>query len=694
MGRDDVDAPVARREPEVRELHGARSVDEYAWMGRDRDELLTYLEAERSHYDATTAHQASLRAALYDEMAQRLPQADESVGWKHGDWTYYTHTSAGKQYAEFLRRGADTEVLLDLNALAAGHDYFDVGVREVSPDDTRLAYSVDTDGDEVFELRIRDLHTKSDEPDVIPRSYYGCAWSADSSTVLYVVHDDAYRPYQVMRHQVGTPAADDVLIYQEDDERFDVYLHATRSGELVVITSKSRDTSEIRLLSTADVAGQPWVVAPRRGGIDYEVEHAAGPDGGSLYIVTNDGAPEFRLVRAAVDGSDPAAWVEVIAGVADERLVSADAFRGYLVLTVRRDGSTAVRVMDLDSGALRLESAGIPAGTITVSCRDPELERVYDPYDSDVVTVVTESLIEPPTWWSIDLASGDREQVKVEPVPTYDPASYVTERFDLPGADGTRVPVTIAHRADVLRDGTAPCMLYGYGAYEASIDPSFDRSTASLLDRGVVCAIAHIRGGGEGGREWWEQGRLRRKRTTFTDFIAVADGLAAAGYVDGSRIVSRGRSAGGLLAGATFSMAPARWRGVIAEVPFVDVVTTMLDPTIPLTVGEWDEWGDPRNAEAYDYMASYSPYDNVPLGPRPELLVTGSLNDPRVMIREPAKWVARLRATGSDDARLLFRAEVGSAAHTGASGRYDVFNYEAEIFAFILESLGVEPPAD
>lgn len=682
------DPPAARSEPVLRELHGRRAVDEYAWMSGRSDELLDYLQRERSYYDEVTAPLASLRETLFQEMAGRVAEADESVGWPHGDFVYQTRQLEGAQYPQFCRDLAgETQVLLDLNELAADASYLALGVREVSPDDRLLAYSVDTVGDEVYELRIRDLETRADRPDRVPRSYYGCAWSADSATVLYVVHDDAYRPYRVMRHRLGTPATDDTVVYEETDERFDLIVEASRSGEVVVITSRSNNTCEVRLLSTADVNAEPWVVAERRHGVEYRVEHVPGLDGGELYIVTNDGAVEFRMLRAPLRGT-PEEWTEVAAEHPDERLVAVDAFRGHLVVTFRRDGYRLLRVLDLATGSHRDERAAIPAGTIQLSCRDADNNAVHDPFDSDAVTVVIESIVEPPAWWSINLATGARELRKRLPTPSYDPSRYATERIAVPAEDDTAIPVTLAHRADVAPDGTAPCLLYGYGAYETCIDPTYSPAVTSLLDRGGFYAIAHVRGGGEGGRKWWLQGKLRNKRNTFTDFIAAADGLTDRGFVDGARIASRGASAGGLLQAAVLSLAPKRCRAVVAEVPFVDVVTTMLDPSLPLTAGEWEEWGDPRTADDYDHMASYSPYDNVPLGPRPDLLATGSLHDPRVMVHEPAKWVARLRATRSDDSVTLFRAEVGNAAHTGPSGRYDKLRYQAEIFAFVLDKLG------
>jgi oligopeptidase B len=687
-------APSARREPVVHELHGQRRADDYAWMRHGGDELIDYLRAERRYYDTVTAHSGPLRETLFEEMSARVPEDDESVGWRHAGHVYTTRYVADRQYPLFCRQaGGEPRTVLDLNELAAGSAYLALGVRELSPDGSLLAYSTDTDGDEVYELRIRNIETGQDLPDLIARSYYGCAWNADGTAILYTVHDEAYRPYRVMRHHLGTPVSEDTLVLEEADERFHLTLHAARSGEVAVIQSLSKNTTEAWLLSTSNIDADPWVVMPRRDGVHYSVEHSPGEAGGDVFVVTNDEAVEFRLMRAPLHGGDPAGWTEVIPQNSAERIVEVAAFDGYLAVTFRRDGYRLLRTIDLETGKSSDHGADIPAGTIRLGCTDDEREPVYDPFDSEAITVVTESLTEPPSWWSLNLATGARTLLKAADTPSYNAADYVTARVSVTAEDGTAVPVTLAHRVGVSRDGTAPCLLYGYGSYEASIDPRYDPKHVSLLDRGVVYAIAHIRGGGEGGRNWWLNGHLLHKRNTFTDFISVADGLAEQGWVDGSRIASRGASAGGLLVGAAFSLAPERWRAVVAEVPFVDALTTMLDPTMPLTIGEWEEWGDPRIPTDFAYMASYSPVDNVPLGPRPDVLATGSLHDPRVMVHEPAKWVAKLRATQTDDSTVLFRAEAGSAAHGGASGRYDRLRYQAEISAFVLEALGVTTPS-
>ncbi|HEY7432289.1 MAG TPA: prolyl oligopeptidase family serine peptidase [Streptosporangiaceae bacterium] len=678
--------------------------DPFAWM-RDAQQpaMLAHLAGERAHYDRQTASLAGLRGELLGELTSRTPAAERSVSWRRGGHSYFTQTLAGKEYEQFCRAAADGadgrpgQVLLDENALATEPGctggYVALGVREVSPDGRLLAYSVDFDGDEVYQLRVRDLASGVDLPDRIERSYYSLAWSADSGSLFYTVTDDKYRPHQVRRHVLGTPAADDTVVHAEDDERFDLTVRATRSAEWILIETESRDTTETLLIPAHRPAEPPRVLEPRRTGVEYRADHGHGPDGGEFYLVTNDGAEEFRLVKAPAEAPGRARWSEVIAGSPDTRVVACDVFGDYLAVEQRHRAATQLLIIGRQTGTHRLIEAGAPHLSLALA--------VNEEYRTPTVTVRTESLIDPPAWHDVALSSGEWRLRQRKDVPGYDPSQYRTQRLAATAADGTAIPVTIAYRAAGAggqRDGTSPCLLYGYGAYESCEWPEFAPATVSLLDRGFVYAVAHIRGGGEGGRRWWLQGRLNHKRNTFTDFIAAADMLAEQGWAAGDRIVSRGLSAGGLLQGAVFSMTPRRWRAVVAEVPFVDCVTTMLDPDIPLTVTEWDEWGDPRDPAARAYLASYSPYDNIPARPWPDLLVTGSLHDPRVLIHEPAKWVAKLRAaagpgaamgSGDGTGRVLFRPELGAAAHTGPAGRYDRLRYEAEILAFITDAATV-----
>ena len=683
--------PVAPRKPSVRELHGDTVSDDYAWM-RDPDDpdLRQYMAAERAYYDAQTWHLEELADRLAAEAAERFPAGDEySVGWPLGGYTYRTRLPAGRDNVQLLRAkpGADSEqVLLDENVLAERTGYVEVGVREPSDDGALLAWSADRTGAEIYELRIRDLNTGEDLAEAIEPTYTGSAWSAASDHLFYLVPDELHRPFQVWRHRVGTPPSDDVLVLEEPDQRFELRLCGSRSGELAIVTASSRETTGVWTIALERPREDAVLVESRRPGVEYRIDHARG---GDMYLVTNAEHEEFSLMRVATASPGRAGWQPVdcpaIAPArADTRLVDCAVFAEHLVLTVRRHGSQLLVIADHDGGRVREIEPSLPAGSIRI-------DHAED-YDRGSVIIVEESLIEPPAWFDLELATGAKRLLMRLDVPGYEPGRYVTERLTAPARDGTPIPVTIARRAGVELDGSAPCLLYGYGAYEDSIDPEFDRSLPSLLDRGVVFAVAHIRGGGECGRQWWLQGRLHAKPTTFTDYIDVADWLAGSdgrARVDGDRIVTEGASAGGLLQGAVFSMRPDRWRAVVAEVPFVDCVTTMLDATIPLTANEWDEWGDPRKPEDYACIRSYSPYDNPPAGRRPPLLVTGAVHDARVGIHEPAKWVARLRATDGGDARLLFRAELGVGAHGGPSGRSARLRYEGEVQAFILDAMGI-----
>ncbi|MGI8693184.1 MAG: prolyl oligopeptidase family serine peptidase, partial [Geodermatophilaceae bacterium] len=579
--------PVPPREPTVHELHGVRRTDDYAWM-RDAERLLPHLVAERAYYEAATEHLHHLRGELVTEMSGRVPVTDWSVSWRRGAYVYCTRTDEGNEYTRYLRRPLPTaesepwQVVLDENALAA--DHFELGLFEVSPSGRVLAYSVDTSGDELYTLRFRSLDSGEDLPDVIERTYYSGAWSADDSTFFYTVPDPQYRPYQVWRHALGTPPDDDVLVWQEDDQQYELTVDATRSGEWIVIATANRTTSEVWVVPTASPSAPAELLWPRRTGVECEVDHAPGPAGGDWLAVSNDGAVEFQLLSRPLAGGS---WSTRVAESA-HRLVAVHALRAHVVLEYRRDAAPMLAVLGSE-GAVELRPDG-PAGSIRLS----RLESV----DVETLNVVTESLTQPPSWWSVDLTTGARTLLKTRPAPGHDPSAYVEERRWLPSADGVPVPVTVARRSDVRLDGTAPCLLYGYGAYESCLWPEWDAALPSLLDRGVVYAVAHIRGGGEGGRRWWLDGHLAAKQNTFTDHLAVADGLAA-GLVDSSRLATRGLSAGGLLQGAVFSQRPDRWRAVVAEVPFVDVVTTMLDASIPLTANEWDEWGDPRQVDEF-----------------------------------------------------------------------------------------------
>jgi oligopeptidase B len=687
-----VSIPNATRNEKVRDEHGHVRIDGYAWLRDVEDpDVRSYLASERDFYESSTAHLRPLVGSLTNAMAARVPETDSSVSYRLTRFSYYNRTPAGSDYEQLWRgvdlgRGEDT-LLLDPALLKGDSAYVDIGVSLVSPDERLLAYAVDTTGDEVFTLRFRDLEadTPTDLDDEVPRAYYTGAWSADSSTFFYTVHDEMYRPFQVWRHRIGTPASDDVLVLSEDDQQYDLEVRLTRSGDVIVIESANRDTTEVWLVDAHAPESAPRCVEARRRGIEYRCEHARTQDGDVLLIVTNEDADEFRLMSAPLTSPGRGSWTELLPEDPAERLYTATAFAGNVVTTLRRDATLFARSYRLTDGGRLADPVDItpswPVGTLELAHN----ER----FDADQLQVVEESWVHPKAWYDVDLTTGERRLLLRQEVPAYDPDSYVEERLYASVGD-IRLPITVVRHVDTPLDGTAPCLLYGYGAYEACFEPEFDAALTGLLDQGVVWAHAGIRGGGEGGRRWWLDGHLEHKQNTFSDQIAAADFLAD-GLVDGRRIVTRGLSAGGLLQGAVFSQAPQRWAGVIAEVPAVDILTTMLDPSIPLTINEWDEWGDPRKPDQYQWLLAYSPYDNLPdAGVRPDLLVTGALHDARVMVWEPAKWVAALRETDPKwSPRCLFRVELGEGAHVGPSGRYAHLAYEAEIYAWTLDRFGI-----
>jgi oligopeptidase B len=672
--------PFAPQRPKILEAHRDRRVDPYYWLReRDNPEVLRYLEAENVYADAIVAPTLALQERLYQEIVGRVQETDTSAPTLYKGWWTYTRTVEGLDYEIYCRRrasmSAHEEVLLDGNELAHGHEYFDLGFVERSPDETLLAYAVDTDGSERHELRFRDLATGADLDDVIHGVYYGAAWSADSRSFFYTVPDEAVRPFQVWRHVLGSAAGADVLVLQEDDERFELSVESTKSERYVVFTSTSQVTSEIRFLPADQPEASPHLVEARRHGIEYSIDH----QGDRFLILTNDGARNFRLMEAPVSSPGRASWMEVVPERPGVRLNLTDVFAGHIVLGQRSDGMQRLEVLDCGTGNLHVVEQPDSAYTAFPGS-DPN-------YDSTVMRFFYTSLTAPFSAVEYDMRTHARTVVKEQPVRGgYDRADYTTERIWATAPDGARVPISVVYRRGLKRDGSNPALLNGYGAYELSSEPMFDPVRLSMLDRGFVFAIAHVRGGGEMGREWYEDGKFLHKTNTFNDFIACAQRLVELGYTNPHRLAIRGRSAGGLLIGAVLNMRPDLFACAVAQVPFVDVVTTMLDDKLPLTVNEYDEWGDPADAEFYRYMKTYSPYDNVRPAEYPALLVTTGLNDPRVSYWEPAKWVAKLRSMNRGDRALLLKTEMGSG-HSGPSGRYESWREEAFITAFVLDQV-------
>ncbi len=660
--------------------HAGAVVDDYAWLrNREDPDTIAYLQAENAYADAWFEPLADRREELFQEIKRRTQETDLSVPVEKGPWRYYTRTEEGRSYpihCRTARSDGPEEVLLDENAEAQGHDFFALGAFDVSPDHGRLAWSLDTDGGEEFTMRVRDLTTGADLPDTIERTYYGTAWSSDGRHLFYVKPDAALRPFQVWRHQVGTPAADDVLVFQEDDERFFVEVELTRSEAFVVISVDSKTTSAAWVIPAADPTAPPRPIAARTPGHEYRIDHR----GDRFVILTNLDAEDFRVVTAPVDDPDVPHWTELVPHEPGRRLTAVDAFAGHIVLYEWAGGMQRLRIL-FDDGTERVLAFDEPVHSV-----EPGHNAEYD---TTRFRFDYESLVTPASVYEEDVRTGERRLLKQTPVlDGFDSKYYDTARTWARAADGALVPIDLVWRRGVERDGTAPLVLYGYGSYEISMAPWFSVARLSLLDRGVVWALAHPRGGGELGRQWYLHGKLLEKRNTFTDLIAGAEHLVAEGWVAPDRLAIRGGSAGGLLVGAAMEMRPDRFAAVVAEVPFVDVVNTMHDETLPLTVTEWEEWGDPRQPEYEAYMASYAPYENVAAVAYPALLVTAGLNDPRVSYHEPAKWVARLRAVSAGDRPLLLHTELG-AGHRGPSGRYDAWREEARTMAFLLRVLGV-----
>lgn len=725
--------PVASRRPLAHSAHGDNRPDDWHWLANRGDpEAVAYLEAENAYAASVLRSTEALQEALFQRFRARVAETDISAPVFHRGWWYWSRTIAGQQYPVHCRRpdpahslsaqqvlaaaraalpGAGVtgdgtppplvdgpapdrvkpepgEVVLDENELAQGSAYFALGIFDLRRDHEVLAYATDRDGSERYTLRFRDLGSGDNLADVVEDVYYGSAWSATGKAFYYVRPDKMMRPWQVWRHALGTPPMRDRLIFEENDERFFVSVTLSKSERFVLITSESKMSSEVRYLRADEEGCRPSVVLARQEGTEYDVEHAqqAGRD---VWLVRTNRGPQgehlgnFAVFTLPVGEKSPASLEPLLPHRSTVKVESIDAFQHHAVVLERSDGSAQLRVLRLSDKAEHVVTQPEQACTIGYEANQD--------WGTDALRFSYSSLVSAPA--SIEYGMEDRQRRVVKQATVgggYEPATYRTERAWAEAPDGTKVPMSIVCRAGQPLDGSAPCLLYGYGSYEHSVEPSFSYLRLNLLERGFVFAIAHVRGGGEMGRAWYEQGRLMNKRNTFTDFIACAEHLVAGGWTSPERLVIRGGSAGGLLMGAVANMRPDLFAAVIAEVPFVDVLTTMSDDTLPLTVTEWEEWGNPRDdPDAYAYMKSYSPYDNVQPVTYPALYVTAGLNDPRVGYWEPAKWVAKLRATKTDEKPLLLRTELG-AGHQGPSGRYDAWRDEARVQAFILAALGLE----
>jgi oligopeptidase B len=644
--------------------------------------LLEYLKAENAAADRFFAGHSDTIETVFGEIRSRVQETDLSTPVHFGDWWYVTSTTEDQSYPVH-RRGVSAEraaeqVLLDENLEAEGHDYFDLGAFDVSPDHRRLAWSRDIAGDEHHTLLVRDLGTGTDLADRIDHtSNAGVAWSRDGSWLFYVTPDEQERPSTVWRHRVGTSRDDDVRVFDETDERFFVAIGTTRSEEWIVVQSGSRTSADVRLIPTDRPLDEPVVVLHRRPEVEYSIDDW----GDSLVMHTNDDAVDFRVLiaPAGADWTEPDNWTELVPHVAGCRIIGVEAFAGHLLIHEWVAAQPRLRLLFRD-GTERVVDLGV---------EPHDVEPAANPrWDTELLRFTVQSLTTPPTLYDEHVATGERTLLRCVPTPNVDLSQYRSTRTWATAADGTVVPLDVVHHVDTSLDGTAPGVLYGYGAYEASLPPWFSVARLSLLDRGVVWALAHPRGGGELGRQWYLEGRLLAKANTFDDTIACAEHLIATGTVAAGRLAIRGGSAGGLLVAGCMTRRPDLFCSVVAEVPFVDVVSTMSDPTLPLTVTEWEEWGDPREEPYASYILSYSPYDNTVTAAYPAVYATAGLNDPRVSVHEPAKWIARLRDVTTGSAPIVLRTEL-DAGHGGPSGRYHAWRDEARTVAFLLATLDV-----
>ena len=675
--------PVAERRAKVDTLHGDVRRDDWFWM-RDRKDpaVIRYLEAENAYTESMQGHLAPLRETLYREMVGRIKETDLGVPYRQDGWWYYRRTEKGKNYPIFCRKrgtlDAPEEVIFDQNEAAKPHKFYTLGGFEPSPDGSKLALLVDTTGYEDFTLRVKDLATGAWLPDRREKVGFGLAWASDNRTLFYAGMDSAKRNDRVFRHRLGTPVASDVQVFHEPDVLFYVRVGRTRSGRFVTIGASSFTSSEWRVIDAARPDGAPRLVAARRPGVEYDVDHG----GGFLWIVTNaDGARNFKVARVADDAPDLARWRDWLPARAEAFVEGIDVFREWVVVSERREGLRRLRVTRLATD--ETHDVTFPEAAYGV------FPSQNEEFDATTFRFSYSSLVTPSQVTEYDLATRTRKVLKEQEVlGGYDRTQYVVERRMAPGRDGTMIPVSIVHRKGVARDGRAPLLLYAYGSYGATTEPTFSSQRLSLLDRGMVYAIAHVRGGQEMGRQWYDDGKMLRKRNTFWDFQDVGKFLVAERYTSSDRMVANGGSAGGLLMGVVANEAPTLFTAIVAAVPFVDVINTMADASIPLTAQEWEQWGNPAKAEEYAYLKQYSPYDNVRAQGYPAMLVTSGINDSRVAYWEPTKWVAKLRTMKTDANPLLLRMNLG-AGHGGASGRYDRLKEVAFDYAFILDRVGL-----
>jgi len=681
--KQPVTAPVAHIIPKTTVIHGDTLVDNYYWLReKTNPEVIKYLEEENAYTASVMKHTEKLQKKLYKEMLGRIQETDLSVPSRKDDYFYYKRTVKGKQYPIYCRKkgnlNAAEEILLDQNELAKGHSYLEIGVYNVSPDHRILAYSIDANGSEQYDLRFKDLSTGQTLSDTIPNTSYGAEWANDNKTFFYTTLDSIGRPYKLFRHEIRTDPKNDVLVFEEPDESYYMNFFKTRSEEFLMIELGSMTTTEVYFIRANQPTSQPTSIAKRKSGVEYYADH----HGDYFYIITNENALNFKLMKAPVAALARKNWQEVIAHRSDVKLEGVDFFRDYQIVYERELGLENILVTNLTDG--QSYPIDFPEPVYSVYPSDnPE-------FDSEVFRFSYTSMITPKSVFDYNLKTKTRELKKQDKVlGEFASSDYITERIFAPASDGKQIPISLVFKKGLQKDGTAPLFLYAYGSYGSSTDPYFSSSRLSLLNRGFIYAIAHVRGGGEMGRQWYDDGKMMNKKNTFTDFVACAEYLIAQKYTNKDKLVASGGSAGGLLMGAIVNMRPELFKAVIANVPFVDVINTMLDPTIPLTVTEYEEWGNPNILKEYEYMKTYSPYDNVVAKDYLNLLVTAGLNDPRVAYWEPAKWTAKLRALKTDNNRLILKTDMGKG-HFSASGRYDYLRDLAFEYAFVFDVLNIQ----
>ncbi len=674
----DMPPPVAAKKPHSVTLHRDTRADDYFWLREKGSEDVTaYLGAENAYADAQMAPTAELRKTLYEEIVGRIQETDQSAPYRKGEFEYYHRTEEGKQYRTYCRRApgrpGSEQILLDLNELARGRPFLGLGAYEVSPDGRYLALSLDETGFRDYTLRVKDLRS-GELLSLRIEKVKSVAWGSDSETLFYTVDDETKRAHRLLRHRLGS-AGDDALLYQEDDERFRVAVWRSRSGEYVFMGAFSHTTSEVQFLRASEPRGDWQMIAERRQDHEYDVSHR----GGDFLIRTNDRGRNFRVVRAPVDSPGPSSWKEMVPHRDGVMVEGLDVFESFYVLLEREAGLPYVRVSRFEGESSHRIGIAEPVYAVYPG-RNEE-------FSASAYRFRYESLTTPDSVFDYDVASKGRKLVKqLEVLGGYDPAAYESERLWATAKDGTRVPISLVYKKGAPRDGSARMLLAGYGSYGYPYPTGFSHSRVSLLDRGFTVAIAHIRGGGELGKAWHDRGRMEHKMNTFTDFIAVAEHLIAKGYTSSDRLAIQGGSAGGLLMGAVSNLRPDLFRAVVSLVPFVDVLNTMLDDSLPLTVGEYEEWGNPNERDAYFRIKAYCPYTNIEAQAYPAMLIRTSLHDSQVMYWEPAKYVAKLRAHKTDGNPLLFKINM-DAGHGGASGRYDYLKETALDYAFVLTEL-------